>query len=207
MVDSMHVEPDKLVVARDLVAVILNPAAKDSFFTMQEIENLLTGKSKKNLIPVFDGTRATSTVRFMMDSVLKGESLGKNVQAAQSSVDVIDYVSKTPNAIGFVGYSWVGNEDDTTQLSYMRKVKTAYVESTDSAGFYVKPSQYFIYTKSYPMVRDLVYNLKEKHQGLGHGFAHFLYTMQGQLIFRRAYLMPVILPNYIRDAELSTINK
>ena len=208
MIDSMHVEPDKLVVAKDLVAVILNPAAKDSFFTMQEIGDLLTGKSKENLIPVFDGTRATSTVRFMIDSVLKGQSLGKNVQAAQSSVDVIDYVSKTQNAIGFVGYSWVGNEDDTAQLSYMRKVKTAFVESTDSAGFYIQPSQYFIYTNSYPMVRDLVYNLKEKHQGLAHGFAHFLYTMQGQLIFRRAYLMPVILPNYVRDAELgNTINK
>lgn len=208
MVDSMHVEPDQLVVARDLIAVIVNPAAKDSFFTMEELRDLLTGKSKENLIPIFDGTRATSTVRFMLDSVLQGQSLGKNVQAANSSVDVVDYVSKTPNAIGFVGYSWVGNEEDTAQLSYLKKVKTAYVESTDSAGFYVKPSQYFIYTKSYPMVRDLVYNLKEKHMGLGHGFAHFLYTMQGQLIFRRAYLMPVILPNYVRDAEVeSTINK
>lgn len=208
MEDSLHVEPDKLVVARDLIAVIINPAAKDSFFSMAEIKNLLTGNSKENLIPVFDGTRATSTVRFMLDSVLKGQSLGKNVVAAQSSVAVIDYVSKTPNAVGFVGYSWIGNEDDTSQLAYMKKVKTAFVESTDSAGAYVKPSQYFIYTKSYPMVRDLVYNLKERHQGLGHGFAHFLTVMQGQLIFRRAYLMPAILPNYVRDAELDdTINK
>jgi phosphate transport system substrate-binding protein len=208
MIDSMHVGPDKLIVARDIVAVIVNPVAKDSFFTMQEIKALLTGKSKENLIPVFDGTRATSTVRFMIDSVLKGESLGKNVQAAESSVEVIDYVSKTPNAIGFVGYGWIGNEEDTAQLSYMKKVKTAFLESTDSAGFYVKPSQYSIYSSSYPMVRDVVYTLKEKHQGLAHGFAHFLYTMQGQLIFRRAYIMPVILPNYVRDAELdSTINK
>ena len=206
IVDSMHVQPGKSVIARDLVAVIVNPAAKDSFFTMTEIKNLLTGKSKKDLIPVFDGARATSTVRFMLDSVLKGESFGKNVQAAKSSVDVIDYVSKTPNAIGFVGYSWVGNEDDTSQLAYMKKVKTAYVESADSVGFYVKPSQFLIYTHSYPMVRDLVYTLKEGHQGLGHGFAHFLYTMQGQLIFRRAYLMPVILPNYVRDAETKNYN-
>lgn len=209
MVDSMRVAPEKLVIARDLIAVIINPAAKDSFFTMQEIRNLLTGKSKKNLIPVFDGTRATSTVRFMLDSVLKGESFGNNVQAAQSSVGVIDYISKTPNAVGFVGYSWVGNDEDTSQRAYMKKVKTAWVESTDSAGEYVKPSQYFIYTKSYPLVRDLVYTVKEKHRGLAHGFAHFLSTMQGQLIFRRAYLMPAILPNYVRDAELEspTINK
>lgn len=209
MMDSLRVGPEKLVVARDLIAVIINPAAKDSFFSMQEIKNLLSGKSKKNLIPVFDGTRATSTVRFMLDSVLKGESLGKNVQAAESSVAVIDYVSKTPNAVGFVGYSWIGNEDDTSQVAYMKKVKTAWVESTDSAGSYVKPSQYFIYTKSYPLVRDVVYNLKENHIGLAHGFARFLASMQGQLIFRRAYLMPAIFPNYVRDAELEspTINK
>ncbi len=209
MVDSMRVAPDKLVIARDLIAVIINPVTKDSFFTIPEIKGLLTGKSKKNLIPVFDGTRATSTVRFMLDSVLKGESFGNNVQAAQSSVGVIDYVSKTTNAVGFVGYSWVGNDEDTSQRAYMKKVKTAWVESTDSAGEYMKPSQFFIYTKSYPLVRDLIYNLKERHNGLAHGFARFLSTMQGQLIFRRAYLMPAILPNYVRDAELEspTINK
>lgn len=207
MADSLHVGVEKAVVARDLIAVIVNPIAKDSFFSVQEIRDLVSGNSNKNLIPVFDGVRATSTVRFMLDSVLKSRSLGKDVVAAQSSVGVIDYVSKTPNAIGFVGYSWVGNDEDTSQVSYMKKVRTAYLESTDSAGAYVKPSQYFIYTKSYPLVRDLFYNLKERHIGLAHGFAHFLSTMQGQLIFRRAYIMPAIYPNYVRDAELDTINK
>jgi len=208
MVDSLKVGPEELIVAHDLIAVIVHPNARDSFFNMAEIRDLLTGKSKQNLIPVFDGVRATSTVRFMLDSVLRGQMLGKNVVAAQSSVGVIDYVSRTPNAVGFVGFSWVGNKDDTSQLSYMKKVRTAYLESTDSAGGYVQPSQFLIYTKTYPLVRDLVYILKEKHTGLAHGFAHFLTTMQGQLVFRRAYLMPVILPNYVRDARLQdTINK
>jgi phosphate transport system substrate-binding protein len=40
------------------------------------------------------------------------------------------------------------------------------------------------------MVRDLVYILKENHKGLGHGFADFMSGEIGQLIFRRAYLMP-----------------
>lgn len=209
MIDSMNVEPSQLVVARDLIAVIVNPAARDSFFSMQEIRDLLTGQSKEGLVPVFDGTRATSTVRFMLDSVLRNQQFGKNVVAAESSVAVIDYVSRVRNAVGFVGYGWVGNDEDTSQVAYMKTVKTAWIESTDSAGAYVKPSQYFIYTKSYPLVRDVVYNLKEKHIGLAHGLAHFMTTMQGQLIFRRAYLMPAILPNYVRDAELGspTINK
>lgn len=208
--DSLKVGTEQMVVARDLIAVIVHPAARDSFFTMQEIKDLLTGKSKENLIPVFDGTKETSTVRFMIDSVLKGKSFGKNVVAAESSKGVIDYVSKTPNAVGFIGYSWIGNQDDTSQKAYMQKVKTAYVESTDSVGGYVKPSQFFIYTKTYPMVRDLVYVVKEKNPyGLAHAFAHFLtLNDKGQLIFRRAYLMPVNRPNYIRDAELkNTINK
>ena len=205
--DSLKLRPEKLVVAHDLIAVIVNPAAKQTFFTMQEIRDVLTGRLKKNLIPVFDGNRATSTVRFMLDSVLKGERLGQNVVAAESSAAVIDYVSRTTNAVGFVGFGWIGNMDDTAQLSYRKKVKTAFVESTDSAGAYVTPSQYFIYTKSYPMVRDLVYVVKERHTGVAHGFAHFLTTMQGQLLFRRSYIMPVLYPNYLRDAELQdTIN-
>ncbi len=202
MVDSVHVDPDHLTIARDLVAVIVNPLSRDTFYTMQEIRDLLTGKSKKDLQPVLDGTSATSTVRYMLDSVLKGGSLGKNVAAAQSSNGVIDYVSKTPNAVGFIGYSWIANQDDPVQAANAKKIKVAYVESTDSANAYVQPSQFFIYTKSYPMVRDLVYVIKENYQGLGHGFAHFLEDMRGQLIFRRAGLMPFVHPNYVRNAEL-----
>ncbi|MFL5741773.1 MAG: PstS family phosphate ABC transporter substrate-binding protein [Flavisolibacter sp.] len=208
MADSLSVAPESLVVAHDLIAVIVYPGSKDTFFSMSEIRNLLSAKTKGNLIPVFDGTRATSTVRYMLDSVLRGQKLGVNVFAAQSSLGVIDYVSQTPNAVGFVGFSWIGNQDDTAQRSSLRKVRTAWVESTDSAGSYIQPSQYFIYTRTYPMVRDLVYILKEKKPGPARRFSRFLAAMQGQLIFRRAYLMPVILPNYVRDARLQdTINK
>lgn len=206
--DTFALALNDLTIAHDLVAVIVHPLAKDSFFSMKEIRELLTGKHKENLIPVLDGTTATSTVRFMLDSVLHGESFGKNVVAAQSSRGVIDYVSRTPEAVGFVGFSWIGNMDDTSQAAWRKRVKTAYVESADSANAYVNPSQYFIYTKSYPMVRDLVYIMKEKHYGIAHGFAKFLESMKGQLIFRRSYIMPVILPNYVREAELKdTINK
>jgi phosphate transport system substrate-binding protein len=203
VIDSLGVEPVTNVVARDLVAVILNKRATDTFFTLKEIKDLLTGKAKKNLIPVFDGKRATSAVRYMLDSVLKGDSLSENVVAAQSSLEVIDYVTRVQNAVGFVGFCWIGSNDDTAQVSKRQKLKIAYIESTDSANAYVQPAQFFIYTKTYPMVRDLVYVLKERHAGLGHGFARFLESNRGQLIFRRSYLMPVLKPNYIRDVKLT----
>jgi phosphate transport system substrate-binding protein len=202
MIDSLKIGPQSLTVAYDAIAVIVHPQAKDSFFTMDDIRNLISGKLKENLIPVFDGLKATSTVRFMIDSVLHGGNLGTNVVAAQSSEGVIDYVSKTPNAVGFIGVSWVGNKDDTTQQSFLKKVRLARIESTDSANAFVLPVQYLIYTKSYPMVRDLVYVLKEHHLGLGNAFANFMESERGQLIFRRAYLYPALRPFYVRRAEL-----
>ena len=200
--DSFKVDTKSLTVAFDAIAVIVNPGGTDSFFTVAEIRDIISGKSKKNLIPVFDGLKATSTVRFMLDSVLRGNQLGKNVVAAESSLGVIDYVSKTKNAVGFLGVSWIGNSDDSTQLSYLKKVQLARMESTDSAGTFVLPVQYLIYTKTYPLIRDLVYVLKEKHMGLAHGFANFLRSDRGQLLFKRSYLFPAVRTFYIRDTEL-----
>lgn len=206
MIDSLQVGPEQATVAHDAIAVIVNPSNPDSFFTMKQIKDLVSGKGKDNLMPVFDGVRETSTVRFMIDSVLKGGNLGSNVTAAKSSEGVLDYVAQTKNAVGFVGVSWVGNKDDTSQQSFLKKVQIARVESTDSANAYVLPVQYLIYTKTYPMVRDLVYVLKENYLGLGKGFANFLKSERGQLIFKRAYLQPALKPFYIRRAELKNNN-
>ncbi len=199
--DSLKLATDFGTVAYDAIAVVVHPQASDSLFTMGEIRELLAGNSKKNLIPVLDGVSATSTVRFMLDSVLRNQSLGKNVVAANGSREVIDYVARTPRAIGFVGSSWVGNIDDTAQVNQMKKVRLARVESTDSVGGFVLPVQYLIYTRTYPMIRSLIYVQKGKEQGLAGSFANFLRNDRGQLIFRRSYLFPAIRPFYMRDAQ------
>ncbi len=200
--DSLKVYPRKMTVAYDAIAVIVNPASPDSMFTMTEIKELLKGSLNKSLVPVFDGVKATSTVRFMIDSVLRGGQLGRNVIAAQSSEGVIDYVSKNQDAVGFIGVSWIGNSQDSLQRSFLEKVKVAHIESTDNPGGYVQPFQANIYARRYPMVRDLVYTLKEKHVGLGRGFANFLSGQRGQLVFRRAFLVPAKLSFNIRPATL-----
>ncbi|MDB5253207.1 MAG: phosphate transporter substrate-binding protein PhoT family [Flaviaesturariibacter sp.] len=201
--DSMKVDASRMVVAYDAVAVIVNPSSPDTLFTMQEIRDILTGRARPDLRPVFDGLSATSTVRFVMDSVLRGERLGENVSAAKSSAGVIDFVSRTPKAIGFVGVSWVGNRQDSSQLSYLQKIRVASIEHPLVPGKYVTPAQFNIYYRRYPMVRDLVYTLKEKHNGLGHAFSNFLTTQSGQLIFNRAFLMPAIMSFRSRNATVT----
>ncbi|MGQ0739345.1 MAG: PstS family phosphate ABC transporter substrate-binding protein [Bacteroidota bacterium] len=200
--DTLKKQLRSMTLALDAVAVIVHPASPDSLFTLQEIREILTGKFKKNLIPVFDGVKATSTVRFIIDSVLRGDSLTPAAMAARSSEGVIDYVSKNPGVIGFIGISWIGNPEDTAQMSFLKKVRLAALESTDQPGKFVKAYQANIYLRRYPMVRDLVYILKENYKGLGTAFANFMSGETGQLIFRRAYLIPAQKNFGIRPAKL-----
>jgi phosphate transport system substrate-binding protein len=201
--DSLKVMARSMAIARDGVSVVLPPDSPDTLLTMKDIREILTGKFKKNLIPVFDGVKATSTVRFIIDSILKGDSLTPTAMAARSSEGVIDYVSKNTGVVGFIGVSWIGNREDSSYLSFSKKVRVAYLQATDMPDSYVKAYQANIYLKRYPMVRDLVYILKENHRGLGTGFANFMSGEIGQLIFKRAYLAPSFKNLSIRPVKLN----
>ena len=200
--DSLKIYPDQMMMAYDAIAVITHPDEEISRFTMREIREILQGKFRKNLIPVFDGLKATSTVRFIVDSVLRGDSLTKKAVAARSSEEVVDYVSKNPSTIGFIGVSWIANKDDAQQQSFLTKVRLAELECKGLPGQYVQPIQVNIYNGLYPLRRELVFILKENHRGLGYGFSNFMTTERGQLIFRRASLVPGYLPFLVRPTKL-----
>ena len=188
--DTLKFYPHWDNIANDAITVIVNNKSNDTLFTLERLRNQLSGKTNREQKIVFDGMNATSTVRFVMDSILKGEKFDTAVvQAVRTSQEVIDYVSKTENAVGFVGISWVGNPEDSAQVKMLNKVKIAYVSCAvcDEQPF-VKPMQASILTRRYPLVRGLYYILKENFNGLGTGFVNFLNQERGQLIFRRAYL-------------------
>lgn len=202
--DSMNFEPPFDLLAYDAIAVIVNKDSKDTIYSMDDIRSLLDGTSKKDLQPVMDGRSETSTVRFIIDSVLHGKSLGKNVVAAKNSEDVINYVSNNPQAVGFIGVSWVGDRDDPKQLQFLQKVKIAAIQCVSCLGeTYVQPFQANIYLDRYPMIRGLYYILKENYSGIGNNFVNFLQYERGQLIFRRAYLLPAHMNFDIRDAQIT----
>ncbi|HTB51235.1 MAG TPA: substrate-binding domain-containing protein [Ferruginibacter sp.] len=192
-------------VATDAIAIVVNNKSADSVFTFDQLRKLLTGQSGKKRSVVFDGLSATSTVRFAIDSILKGQKFDTSaVKAAKSSQDVLNYVAANPDAIGMVGISWIGNPEDTAQVAMLTKVKMAYVRCDECADSpYVKPTQLGIETRRYPLVRGLYYILKENYNGLGSGFVDFLQYERGQLIFRRAYLGPSKIGFQIRNVKIN----
>lgn len=202
--DSLSYSPTWDKVANDAIALIVNNQSTDTIFTLEKIKGILEGSTGDNEVAVFDGLSATSTVRYAIDSILRGSKLNGKVFAAQSSLAVINYVSDNRNALGFVGVSWIGNKEDTAQLSFLKKVKIASVECVScEEKTFTKPYQANIMRRRYPLVRGLYYILKENYNGLGAGFANFMEYEKGQLIFRRAYLGPAKMNFSVRSVTLN----
>jgi phosphate transport system substrate-binding protein len=189
--DTLQFRPRFGSVARDAIAVIVNERCPDSLFSVAEIRSMLNGTSGRRYRQVMDGTVATSTVRFLLDSVLRGQPFGASVVAARTSEGVIDYVAGHPDAIGYIGVGWIGNPEDTAQLSFLQRVRIAALQCANcEEEVYVRPYQANMALGRYPLTRELYYVLKENYPGLGRGFVNFLKHEQGQLVFKRAYLVP-----------------
>ena len=200
--------PKNFLLAWDAVSVIMNARSSDSTLTMESLNAMVTTTSNIDKALVVDGLNATSTVLYIQDSIAKGKALGPHVQGVQGSKAVIDYVANNVNAIGFVGSSWVGNEYDPEQVAYFGKVKQALIENVhDSLGRFVKPSQATISTDLYPFIRPIWAIIKENSTQLGSGFLGFMRGERGQLIFRRANLVPAEMYFGVRQITVGNNNR
>jgi phosphate transport system substrate-binding protein len=201
--DKLSYTPRFGILAYDAVAVILNREATDSLFTIADLNHRLTGKDTTREM-IMDGTNATSTVRYMIDSVTKGKAFGKNVVAAKGSEDVIRYISGNRDAIGFVGLSWVGNPQDPQQAAMTKNIRFALLACRLCAdsGMYAAPAQSTIAMNQYPLTRPLYFILKENAAGIATALLNFMSLERGQLIFRRAFLQPAKMNFNVRKSNL-----
>lgn len=190
------------VMAFDAVAVIVNQNNPDSVFTLNDLRDILSGK--KNIPVVMDGTNATSTVRYLQDTLLHRAPFGKNVMATGGSDSVVSVIKQMNNAIGFVGISWVGNPNEPKQVANLKKIRLGLIECTacGEKDVFVKPSQASITYGQYPLIRPIYYILKENAVALGTGFKNFMTLERGQLIFRSGGLAPAKMDLVNRKSQI-----
>ena len=194
--------PSSVLLAKDAVGVIVNNENPDSIMDIPQLKGILTGAyTKKKYTVVFDN-QASSLVRYINDSLLKGQKLGSNVFAAKGNKEVIDYVMKNPDAIGFAGLSDICDSADAANTgTFIKNVRVVSIYN-DSLKEYLKPYLAYIGLKEYPLVRKFYYVSRESYAGLGTGFANFLMGPRGQLIFAYAHLYPMKMEVSIRDVEI-----
>lgn len=197
-----NIVPSSLVLAKDAIAIVLNKNAKDTTFTASQLKGIIGGQSDKKYTVVFDNA-GSSTLKFINDSLMRGAALGKNIYAAKGNYEVIDYVMKNPEAIGFVGLSYISDTMDSTSERFSTSVKIAAILNDSSLQYY-QPYQADIALKNYPFVRKMTYIKNETYQGIASGFSNFLAYDKGQLIMGRARLVPMRMSIVIRDAAVNT---
>jgi phosphate transport system substrate-binding protein len=188
--DQLSYAPTFGILAYNAIAVVVNKKSKDSVYSMSDLSASLSGKNNKQV--VMDGSNLTGIVRFLKDSLLHQTAFGKNVVSAKGSEEVISYIKDNPNAIGFVGMNWVGDNYDPKQMEDRKTLKMALVECTlcIEKGYYSQPSQSNISKGHYSLSLPIYYILKENAPGLGTGLLNFMSLERGQLIFQRAFLVP-----------------
>lgn len=190
-------------IAYDAVAVILHPSNRDSVLTVEQVRQIFAGKLKnwKEINPksslgsitvVFDHEKS-GTVRFVRDSILKGEPLAGGLTALQTNEEVIEYVSKNPRAVGVIAASWVSDTDDKGVQNFLKKIQLADIaEAAGDEGF--GPFQAYLATGQYPFKRTVYVANAQYRAGLGLGFAAFLASDPGQRIVLKAGMLPATAP-------------
>lgn len=189
--------------AIDAIALIINKENPDSILTVSQVKDILTGKitSWKDINPkseldklslTFDN-EGSSTVRFALDSICKGEPFAKeNIYAQGTNEKVIDYVAASKGAIGVIGASWIGNKNDSTNLSFNDRITVMGISSdrvaTPTNSY--KPYQAYIALGQYPFIRRIYVLDISSRDGLAKGFSNFLSKDKGQLVILKSGMLP-----------------
>jgi phosphate transport system substrate-binding protein len=138
----------------------------------------------------------SSTVRYVIDSICKGDSLSVQSYAAGSNRKVIDYVAQNRSALGVIGVNWISEEYDSLSREFLSEVQVVRVSRDEHPTLKnsFQPYQYYLYTGQYPFVRNIYINLNDPRSGLPTGLTSFISSSRGQRIILKAGLLPATMP-------------
>lgn len=197
--NKIHIR--SVALARDAVAVIVNPASPDADLNRDMLVNILLNQYSRQYDIVFDNKRS-GIVKYMQEQLIPGKEFGSNIYALQTTDSVIKYVAAHKNAIGFVAVGHLyGGGDRTGNGKFRDNVQVVAIKS-DSLNEMYEPYQANLFDGHYPLTRTLYFHLRESHRGLGTGLANFLGQERGQAVFRLEHMLPLRVPLIIRDVIL-----
>ena len=203
---SRKFSPRSYKLATDGIALIIHNQNKHSIISVGDLRRILTGEvtnwneifpnSKRGKFTVVFDNPNSSTIRFAIDSICNGKPLSSELNAESTNQDVIDFVAKTPSAIGVIGVNWLGNKKDTTNLSFKENVRVMSVtgEAVATAENSYKPYQAYLFYGYYPLTRSVYIILNDPRGALPSGLTSFLTSDRGQRIILKSGLVPATQP-------------
>lgn len=191
--------------AIDALALVTNLENKDTLLSYNTVKGIFTGKIKnwKEINPksklgairvIFDNNKS-GNIRYFKELFGITDSLRGNFFAVNSNPDVMDFITRNPDAIGVISVNWISDKDSPKSIEYRKNINLVAVsQEFINDGTYYRPDQGSIYTKSYPFVREVYMISRESFPGLSSGFVNWACAEQGQRIVLKSGLVPATMP-------------
>ena len=174
------------VIAYDALAVIVNPANKVSQLTREQLEGIYTGKIKNwkevggedLAIVVYSRETSSGTYEFFKEHILRNKNYMSSVLSMPATGAIIQSVSQTKGAIGYVGLAYLNSNIKALKVSY------------DGKNF-VAPSIETAKNKTYPVVRPLYFYYEKKSEAKVSPFINYILSATGQKIVKDEGYVPL----------------
>lgn len=187
------VDPMEHIIARDAIAVIVNPENPVSQLTLQQIADIYSGKysnwtevgwEDRPIVRLSRETNSGTHVYFLETVLRMGSGEDKTLFSMDtlllpSSQGIIDEVRLNPNAIGYDGLGYVPADLKTIAIA------------EKEGGAYVLPSIATVNDKSYPIARDLYMYTDGQPEGIIKDYLDWILSTEAQQIIADLGFVPV----------------
>jgi phosphate transport system substrate-binding protein len=187
------VDPVEITIARDAIAVIVNPNNPISRLTMQQISDIYSGKIKnwseiggedRPIVRLSREVNSGTHVYFLETVVRLGESdnetfFSTDTLLLPSSEGIIAEVRQNPNAIGYDGLGYV--PDDLKMIAIAQ----------EEGQPYILPSIATVNDKTYPIARDLYMYTNGDPTGVLQQYLDWILSPEAQQIVADQGFVPV----------------
>lgn len=190
---SKGVEPVEHVIARDAIAVIVNPQNPVSELTLKQISDIYSGKvtnwkevggEDRPIVKLSRETNSGTHVYFLETVLRLGNKEDKTLFSMDtlllpSSEGIISEVRDNPNAIGYDG------------LGYVPKDLKMIAIAKEEGGEYVLPSIETVNNKTYAIARDLYMYTNGEPTGIVKEYLDWILSPEAQEIVAKLGFVPV----------------
>jgi len=191
--NSNGVDPVEYVIARDAIAVIVNPENPINQLTLKQISDIYSGKTSnwkdvggedRPIVKLSRETNSGTHVYFLETVLRLGDGdddtlFSMDTLLLPSSEGIIAEVRQNPNAIGYDGLGYV--PDDLKMIAIAK----------EEGGTYVLPSIPTVNDKSYPIARDLYMYTNGLPEGLLKEYLDWIMSAEAQEIVAALGFVPV----------------
>ena len=179
-------EVNEVIVAYDALAVVVHPSNPVKQLTRQQLEDIFRGKitnwkqvgGDNRKIVVYSRETSSGTYEFFKESVLKNKNYMASSLSMPATGAIIQSVSQTKGAIGYVGLAYVSPRVKTLSVSY-------------DGTHYATPTVENATNKTYPIVRPLYYYYNVKNKEQVSPLIQFILSSDGQDIIKKSGYIPV----------------